>query len=303
MSSDSDSGGSGRGITPRCPIPDAAAQQATQSDFGKSVLAVNESGSLCHELYQSPTSSTRSRSYLPSHDSHTSTGDEEDRNEDAKSYPTTVTPPQTCSPEDSGKDDAQISSSVEELTVPVQPADPDASFVIVPTVMSTVREYACEGLLSGYWNILTEDESSDSTTKTMLSPTILDDNIATKDETQVNNIDSTLIDHAGDDDGLTFPMDDVDEDATQNSEDEDQVKYKPSGTFTTLPPFVTESGVRPIHAVSPNTNESEKCGRNTPTPTSRSSSGSNASESSTSSTQSVRAVQSQSTGMHTIALF
>ena len=298
-----------------CPIPNASEQQETRS--GLSGISVLSHGSeLCPELYQiqSPISSVRSKSYVPSPElrARVDAGSENhDRPENAKSYPIAATPPTPSdSPDDLNLRNAQSSSDEEQLTEPVQEEDPDSSFVWVPNgdllPIVAQREYS-SGNLSGFINLLTEDESSLSTANSedTLSSGACSNNTMVEDKAEIHR-DPTA-DNIREDDGLPFHMDDINEGAPNTTENGDQVKCKPAGFFTSslALSFGSDSNTRPapstcnITANHTQQNRSENSA--TPTPTQRSPSTSNASETSTTSSHSsVPTHQNHSESMHKI---
>ena len=297
-----------RGLTESCPIPIASAQQETQSGLGTSVFQSHGSEHLRPELYQiqSSMSSVRAKSYVPSPELRARMdpdSENHDRPENAKSYPVAATPPKpTDSPDDMDLRNAQSSNDGEQITKPVQEEDPGSSFVWVPNgdliPIVAQREYS-SGNLSGFVNLLTEDESSLSTANSE-DTLSCNDNTTIEDKAEIHR-DPTA-DNIGEDDGLPFHMDDINEGAPSNTEDGDQVKCKPSGLFTGSLPlsFDNDSNIRPTltTCITSNTqNGSEKSAP--PTPTQRSPSTSNASETSTASSHSsVPAHQNHKEGTH-----
>lgn len=283
-----------RGLTESCPIPNTSAQQETQSGLGTSVLS-HGSELLCSERYQiqSPNSSARSMSYVPSPKLRARMDtDLENRPENAKSYPIAVTQPRPSdSPEDIDLQNAQSSSDDKQLTKPVQEEEPDSSFVWIPNgnliPIIAQRECSISGILSGFVNLLTEDESSLSTANSedTLSLGAYSDNAMIEDKAEIHR-DPTTDNNHGEDDGLPFHMDDINEGAPSITED---VKCKPSGPFTGSLPlsFGEDSNIRPtltMYVTSNIQNGSEKSVP--PTPTQRSPSTSNASETGTASSHS-----------------
>ena len=301
-----------------CPIPNASAQQETRSGLSGTSVLSHGSELLCSERYQiqSPTSSVRSKSYVPSPELRarmdTGAGSENhDRPENAKSYPIAATPPTPSdSPGDLNLRNAQSSSKEEQLTEPVQEEDPGSSFVWVPNgdliPIVAQREYS-SGNLSGFINLLTEDESSLSTANSedTLSSGACSNNTMVEDKAEIHRDPTT--DNIGEDDGLPFHMDDINEGAPIIMEDGDQVKCKPAGLFTSslALSFSSDSNTRPalsIRNITANHTQQKGSGKSaTPTPTQRSPSTSNASETSTTSSHSsVPTYQNHTEGMQRI---
>ena len=304
------------GLTESCPIPNASAQQETQPDLGTSVLS-HGSELVCPERYQSPFSSVRSKSYnvMPSPELQQRVGPIDDRPENAKSHPPPIAAPSPPTPNDSPDDlnlpSEQSTSNEEQLTEVAQEEDPGASFVLVPNgnlmpIVAQREYYSSPGELSGFVNLLIEEESSVSTAKregTQSSGAYTcSDNTANEDKAEIHRDPST--DNIGEDDGLPFQMDDVNECAPTTLQDGDQVEYKPTGLFTGSLPlsFGNDSNIRPALTTCNVASESNHMQQNgsensaTPTPTQRSPSTSNASEMSTASISSQSSVLNRTEG-------
>ena len=194
----------------------------------------------------------------------------------------------------------QSTSNEEQLTEAAQEEDPGASFVLVPNgnliPIVAQREYS-SGELSGFVNLLTEDESSLSTAKSESTQSsgacTCSDNTANEDKAAEIHRDPTT-DSIGEDDALPFLMDDINEGAPTGIQDGDQLECKPIGLFTGSLPlkFGNDSNIRPALTTCNVVSESNHMQQNgsensaTPTPTQRSPSTSNASETSSALTSS-----------------
>ena len=296
-----------RGLTESCPIPNASAQE-TQPDLSASVFS---HGSEVRRTEEGQESSLCSVSFVPSPKVRASKDtDLKNHNcapENAKSYTTaaSVSKPIQSLGESDLRDAQKLPSDEKKLTIPSQEVDPDTSFVVVTSKLILEREYSNGKLLSGFVNLLTEDESSLSTANSeadTLSSETCSNNTVIEDNAEIHRDPTT--DNIGEDDGLPFHMDDINEGAPSIIEDGDQVKCKPAGHFTgslTLS-FGNDSNTRPLlstHNVTANYTQQNDSA--TPTPTQRSPSTSNASETSTASSHSsVQTHQNHTEGMHRI---
>lgn len=223
--SNSDDSRNARGITPNCPIPDRLSQQETQSECGKSVLAVSQMSHdpLCPELYSSLSSSVRSRqSHYTTHTRPIN--DEEHPNENAKNYPTAVTPQSsTNSSNTETEKDNHLSSGVDQsgeasLKPPTEETDPDTSFVFVPTAMPKVEDYVHEidgkSVFSGYYNLVIEDEVPVPKVK-VAHPS----SVTTTKNGQHNDEKCVSPTNGDDQDDLPFEMDDINEGSSDSNHD------------------------------------------------------------------------------------
>jgi hypothetical protein len=312
-----------RGVTENRPIPNAPAQQEIQPDLSTSVFSYG-SEVRCSEQGQESSLRSLSTSFVPSPKvrarndidlkNHTCTP------ENAKSYTHAIStspnskPTVDQSPGEADARDAQkMSGDEKKLTIPTQEVDPDTSFVVVTGKLISEREFS-NGCLSGYVNLFTEDESSLSTTNSedTLSSGACSTNAVVEDKAEIHR--DPITDYIGEDDGLPFNMDDINEGAPSsiNVQNGDQAiqSTEPAGLFTgSLPlsfgnmndsnvrPALTPSNVTANHARD-NTQQSGSDSSATPTPAQRSPSTSNASETSTASSHS--SVPSHTEGMHRI---
>ena len=289
-----------RGQTESCPIPNAPAQQETQSDVSTSVFSYGNEVR-CSEQGQESSSSlpSQSKSFVPSPELRARKDiDSEYQSrtpEDAKSY----TPAAQSMLPPNSKPTVGESDVREKVTIiPTQVVDPDTNFVIVTNKFISEREYSNENS-SGYVNLLTEDESSLSTTNSedTQSSEACSTNTVVQDKAEIHrDINPPTTDNIGEDDGLPFHMDDIDEAAPNsiNAQDRDQ-SIQSTGPFTLPLSFGNDSNIRPAHIPSNGTSnhENTQCQQNgsensaaPPTPTQRSPSTSNASETSTASSHS-----------------
>ena len=290
-----------RGQTDSRPIPNAPAQQETQSDLSTSVFSYGNEVR-CSEQGQESSLSlpSQSKPVVPSPELRARKDiDSENQSrtpEDAKSY----TPAAQSMLPPNSKPTVGESDVCEKVTIiPTQVVDPDTSFVIVTNKFISEREYSNENS-SGYVNLLTEDESSLSTTNSedTQSSEACSTNTGVEDKAEIHrDINPPTTDNIGEDDGLPFHMDDIDEAAPSsiNAQDRDQ-SIQSTGLFTGSLPlsFGNDSNIRPAHVPSNITSnrENTQCQQNasensaTPTPTQRSPSTSSASETSTASSHS-----------------
>lgn len=309
-----------RGQTESRPIPNAPAQQETQPDLSTSVFSYGSEVRYSEQGQESSLSlRSQSTSFVPSPEMRAREEiDSENHSrtpEDAKSYNYTpaaqsISPPNSKPTVDrsSGESDARVRDaqrlSGEKLIIPTQVVDPDTSFVVVTNKCISEREFS-NGNSSGYVNLFTEDESSLSTTNsedTQSSDSeACSTNVMVEDKAEIHrDINPPTTDNIGEDDGLPFHMDDINEGAPSsiNAQDRDQSTQStvPTGLFTgsLLLSFGNDSNIRPARTPSnvtsnrENTQYQQNGSENsaTPTPTQRSPSTSSASETSTASSHS-----------------
>lgn len=284
-----------RGQTESCPIPNAPAQQETQPDLSTSVFSYGNEVR-CSEQGQESSLSlpSPSKSFVSSPEMRARKEiDSENQSrtpEDAKSYTPAA---QSILPPNSKPTVGESDVREKVTTIPTQVVDPETSFVIVTNKFISEREYSNENS-SGYVNLLTEDESSLSTTNSedTQSSEACSTNTVVEDKAEIHR-DPPTTDNIGEDDGLPFHMDDIDEAAPSSINAQDRDRFIQSTGSLPLS-FGNDSNIRPAHVPSNGTSnrENTQCQQNgsensaPPTPTQRSPSTSNASETSTASSHS-----------------